>query len=98
VSKPGAVDWREENLRRCEESLRLETRADGRVFIVIGDHWIPRKFVWRVVSEYSGMSSECLFVEGVGGTVHIAELPGTPDNVARLRALATRIIELWTGE
>lgn len=89
------TDTREQELARLEARCELLRCPDGRVFICVGGHYIPRRFIWRVKVEYSGYGHECLFVEGVGGRIDLAELPGTPENVGRLKAMADRIIELW---
>lgn len=87
-----------ENLERCERTLKLEKRADGRAFVVVGNNIIARKFIVRVHVEYVGFGSDGLYVETAAGRVTIAELDATPPNRARLRALAEHIIELWMEE
>ena len=81
-----------------ETGLRVESRGDGRSFIVAGDHWIPRKFIWSIRVDSSMARTWDLIVSGIGGEIEIIYLPATQENRKRLEALRDRIIELWVVE
>lgn len=85
-------------IARIQEGLRVLRCPDGRSFIVAGTHYIPRKFIWRVVIEYCMGGSLALVIEGVGDKIEIIDVPTGRATLDCLVAMKNRIIELWIEE